>query len=221
MTGVQTCALPISVDDGASIQQKLSSLKDRKLALEILTYIAKDLLTGLKTIHGKGINHLDIKPDNLLFMKDGTGYVTDFGCGKKNDDPQTTMIDGDSRYFSPNRLETFKLETSFEEEKADLWAAGVSLLQIYKNVFPFKLFDQPKTFSKIVDQCDSDFFTKKLNLIKELQNPDEGSIFWVIKSLLDPNPENAFTETQALKASCFTSLNKESQEIAFEIGRAS
>ncbi len=208
--------MPLAIADGLAIQQKLSSLKDRKLALEVFTYIAKDILTGIKTIHGKGINHLDIKPDNLLFMKDGVGYITDFGCAKKNDDPQTTTIDGDSRYFSPDRLKTYKLETSFEEEKADLWAAGVSLLQIYKNVFPFELFEQPKTFSQRINQCNSDFFKEKLNLIEELQNPEEGSLFWVIKSLLDPNPKNTFTETQALKASCFRTLNKDSQKKAFE-----
>jgi len=207
---------PLAIADGICIQKNLSSLIDRKLAVKMLTYIAKDILTGLKTIHENQINHLDIKPDNLLFMKDGVGYINDFGCAKKSVDPQTKMIDGDSIYFSPNRLKTYKCATTFVEEKADLWAAGVSLLQIYKNISPFELFKLPKTFSEIVNKCDSDFFIEKINQIEELQNPEKGSIFWVIKSLLDPNPKNSFSETQALKASCFATLNKDSQKQVFE-----
>ena len=65
---------------GTLIQEQLAALNNPKLAVEILKFVAKDLLTGLSTLHQKGIYHLDIKPDNVVFTKDGTGYITDFGC---------------------------------------------------------------------------------------------------------------------------------------------
>lgn len=95
--------------DGITMQKRLALLNQSPLAIQILTFIAQNILTGLMTIHGRRICHLDMKPDNLVFTKDGTAYVTDFGCAKKLEDRQVTgEAIGDNRYFSPERLGTMK-----------------------------------------------------------------------------------------------------------------
>ncbi|NGX43575.1 MAG: Serine/threonine-protein kinase StkP, partial [Chlamydiae bacterium] len=120
--------------DGCNIQALLAALHNPKLALEILKFIAKDILTGLQTIHAKGIYHLDLKPDNVVFTKDGTGYITDFGCAKKVKGSQISHdAIGDNRYFSPERLQACREGSTFDAEKTDIWAAGMMLLQMIKN----------------------------------------------------------------------------------------
>ena len=203
--------------DGSAIQEQLSTLKDPHLATEILKYVAKDLLTGLKSLHGRGYYHLDIKPDNLVFTQDGTGYITDFGCAKESPTPQISSdAIGDNRYFSPDRLQTYRKETAFDGEKADLWAAGITLLQIMKNMDSFQLFEMPDQFEVRVERCGPDFFQEKLKFIKELQYPEEGSIWWVIKGLLDPHPRARITALEALDAACFKGLSKTFQARMFE-----
>nr|NGX43663.1 hypothetical protein [Chlamydiota bacterium] len=48
--------------NGKEIQSHLSALNNPMLTTEILKFVTRDILTGLKTIHDKGIYHLDIKP---------------------------------------------------------------------------------------------------------------------------------------------------------------
>ncbi|NGX43725.1 MAG: hypothetical protein K940chlam7_02025, partial [Chlamydiae bacterium] len=95
--------------NGREVQSHLSALHNPMLATEILKFVVRDILTGLKTMHEKGIYHLDIKPENIVFTKDGTGYITDFGCAKKVKGSQISHdAIGDNRYFSPERLQACK-----------------------------------------------------------------------------------------------------------------
>ena len=203
--------------DGSALQEQLSTLKDPHLATEILKYVAKDLLTGLKSLHGRGYYHLDIKPDNLVFTQDGTGYITDFGCAKESATPQIpSNAIGDNRYFSSDRLQARREKTTFDGEKADLWSAGVTFLQIMKNMDPFQLFEMPGRLAVRIERCGPDFFQEKLKFIKELQYPEEGTIWWVIKGLLDPHSTTRITAQEALEAPCFKGLSKTFQARMFE-----
>ena len=203
--------------NGIFVQKQLAAINNPKLAIEILKFVAKDLLTGLTTIHQKGIYHLDIKPDNVVFTKDGTGYITDFGCAKKVEDKQIPWNSiGDNRYFSPERLQACKSKDTFDGKKTDSWAAGMMLLQMIKNLGPLQLFDLPKDFSHRVHICTSEFFLEKIDSCEELQKPDEKGIWWVIKGLLDPNPETRLSANEALQASCFKGLSDTTKQHVFE-----
>ncbi len=107
-------------------------------------------------------------------------------------------------------------ETTFDGEKADLWAAGITLLQIMKNLDPFQLFEMPGQFELRIARCDPGFFQEKLERFEELQKAEEGTIWWVIKGLLDPFPTTHITAQRALEAPCFRGLNKSFQAKMFE-----
>jgi len=47
-----------------------------------VTQYARQLCAGLQYLHGKGIVHRDIKPNNLLVDSDGTVYLSDFGMAE-------------------------------------------------------------------------------------------------------------------------------------------
>ncbi|NGX43570.1 MAG: hypothetical protein K940chlam7_01868 [Chlamydiae bacterium] len=160
---------------------------------------------------------MDIKPDNLVFTNDGTGYITDFGCAKKSSTPQISPdAIGDNRYFSPGRLQACKDGVTFDGEEADLWAAGVTLLQIIKNLDPCQLFEMPNQFTHRVQNCTPDFFQKKARRFAELLTAEESSVWWVIKRLLDPRPITRITAQQLLETHCFKGLDNTLQAKVFE-----
>ena len=203
--------------DGFTIQKQLSTLNNPKLVEELLEFVAKDLLTGLNTLHKKGIYHLDIKPHNLVFTKEGIGYLIGFGCAKKSG---ASLISsdalGDSRYFSPGRLQARREGTTFDGEKADLWAVGLTLLQVTKNCDPLQLFGVSDASAFYTQGSVPGFFQEKLRNIRELQYPKEGSIWWVINCLFYPHPSSQFTAKEALETACFKTLDMTAQARLFE-----
>jgi serine/threonine protein kinase len=45
-------------------------------------HIFADLIRGLDYLHGNGVIHFDIKPDNILVGEDGNAKITDFDISK-------------------------------------------------------------------------------------------------------------------------------------------
>ncbi|NGX42116.1 MAG: Serine/threonine-protein kinase PknH [Chlamydiae bacterium] len=197
--------------NGREIQSWISVSTHRKFAIEVVKFVAKDLLTATRTIHKKGIFHLDVKPENTVFVKGGIGYLTDFGCAKRIVDKGSEIswkAVGDNRYFSPERLRACRDETSFDGEKADVWAVGITLLQMIKNVDPLDLYEDTGDFTAR--------FEGRLKLIEELKTSGEGTIWWVIERLLDSNPKTRLSAQEALQAACFKGLNETLRSKVFE-----
>ncbi|NGX42655.1 MAG: Serine/threonine-protein kinase StkP [Chlamydiae bacterium] len=199
------------------IQKELAEINDSKLTTEIVTYIAKDLLTGLKTMHDKGVCHLDIKPENIVLTKDGTSYITSFGCAKKLEGGHANIpfqADGDYRYFSPERLDAIRGQSFFDSKKADTWAVGLTLLEIIGNRFPNEILGLSTDRDEVLALCKQGYFEAKLHLVEEIKNPEIESVWWVIQRLLNPSPDARILVEQVLRTRCFSGLSKETQKTA-------
>ena len=66
--------------DGVSVKKLLNSRQvlDPDLSINILTEVAQ----ALAAVHGKGLLHRDISPENIMVMKDGTVKLIDFGASR-------------------------------------------------------------------------------------------------------------------------------------------
>ncbi|XP_062087103.1 mitogen-activated protein kinase kinase kinase 20-like [Humulus lupulus] len=93
---------------------------------QVKQYI-KSILMGVMCIHEKGFVHCDLKPDNILLVKekeDDDFYVakiSDFGLAKMAD-----PIKGSSEYMAPECV----CEDKFQEQQLDIWAFGTMVLLI-------------------------------------------------------------------------------------------
>ena len=113
-----------------------------KLAEDHIKCLSKQLLEGIKAMHGIGIIHRDIKPANILVNQQCQLRLTDFGL---------------SRYYEPNvkpsaqnplseyvitrwyRAPEVLLSPSFQYSTAvDLWSVGCVIAELFhrKPIFP-------------------------------------------------------------------------------------
>ena len=95
---------------------------------------AAGVIAGLAAIHGAGIVHRDVKPDNVLRMEDGRLVLSDFGLA--TDLPDSTMVSvfvGTPHYMAPEVREGDPATT-----RSDVWSLGVVLHEIFVGKRPEK-----------------------------------------------------------------------------------
>ena len=93
------------------------------------------IFTALEVVHGAGILHRDVKPENLLFSADGSLHLSDFGVAKILGKPrftQTLGMLGTPAYMAP--------EIGLDEEPTtacDIYSAGIVFYEMITGQLPF------------------------------------------------------------------------------------
>jgi CheY-like chemotaxis protein/tRNA A-37 threonylcarbamoyl transferase component Bud32 len=88
----------------------------------------RELMFALGDIHEKGIVHRDLKPQNLMFRRDGSLAIVDFGIAKNITAADRTghgEILGTPRYMSPEQVQGRAVDL-----RTDIYSAGVLLYQM-------------------------------------------------------------------------------------------
>lgn len=98
--------------------------------------IIRKIASGLGAAHEKGIVHRDVKPGNILFRKDGTPLLSDFGIAKDltidGDLTATGMFVGSPNYMSPEQAEAGPIDG-----RTDIYALGVIFFEMITGQKPF------------------------------------------------------------------------------------
>ena len=92
-------------------------------ALHFTIQIAK----ALEHAHSRGIIHRDIKPHNIMILKDGSLKVADFGIAQMSTSQATLTSEalGSVHYISPEQAKGAHID-----ERADLYSLGVVLYEM-------------------------------------------------------------------------------------------
>ena len=89
---------------------------------EIISYTSQ-ILRALEHAHKKGIVHRDIKPQNIMLLKNGVIKVTDFGIAKLPNTETVTMTEkaiGTVYYISPEQASGKDIDAAVEQVRAGL-----------------------------------------------------------------------------------------------------
>ncbi len=109
--------------------------KKGKLDSDEVISCAEQILRALEHAHSKGVIHRDIKPQNVMLLKNGQIKVTDFGIAKLPSAETVTMEDkaiGTVYYISPEQASGKKVDS-----RTDIYSLGALLYEITTGTLPF------------------------------------------------------------------------------------
>lgn len=101
---------------------------------EVLGY-SLQILRALEHAHAKGIVHRDIKPHNIMLLRDGVIKVMDFGIAKLPNTETVTMTDkaiGTVYYISPEQASGEEIDA-----RSDLYSLGAMMYEMSTGSLPF------------------------------------------------------------------------------------
>lgn len=105
--------------------------------------IAKQVLEGLAYLHSNRKMHRDMKANNILLNSRGFIKIADFGFGAQGDDKRSTQC-GTSYWLAPEAV------NSAYDAKIDIWAFGITLIEMAEGKPPYSDDTPQKAMLKIV-----------------------------------------------------------------------
>ena len=133
--------------DGGSISTLLE--KVGKLPWDLALFVAEEALRGLGAAHRKGIVHRDVKPQNLMWTKDGAVKIADFGISQAEHLTRLTVtgtVVGTPSYMSPEQAKGEPLDP-----RSDLFSIGTVLYGLLTGLNPFTSDSVAATLRRVVD----------------------------------------------------------------------
>ena len=119
--------------DGITLKQYME--KRGQLSWREALHFMTQIMRGLSHAHSRSIVHRDIKPQNIMVLRDGTVKVTDFGfaCLENGGQTMTQEAFGSVHYISPEQARGDRIDA-----RSDIYSAGVVLYEMLTGRLPFE-----------------------------------------------------------------------------------
>lgn len=121
--------------DGITLKQYMQK-KGMPLNWREALHFIIQIVKGLSHAHSRGIIHRDIKPHNIMVLRDGSVKVADFGIARLVSANQSTLTQetlGSVHYISPEQARGSHIDC-----RTDIYSAGVVLYEMTAGRLPYE-----------------------------------------------------------------------------------
>lgn len=121
--------------EGITLKQYMQK-RGGKLSWKEALHFSTQIMKGLSHAHSRGIIHRDIKPHNIMILRDGSVKVADFGIARLVSSSQNTMTQealGSVHYISPEQARGSRVDA-----RSDIYSAGVVLYEMLTGRLPYE-----------------------------------------------------------------------------------
>jgi len=118
--------------DGITLKQYM---QQRGILSEAeVQHFTLQILKALEHAHSRNVIHRDIKPQNIMILRDGTVKVTDFGIARMTDRQQTMTQNafGSVHYIAPEQA-----KGGLTDGRTDIYSVGIIMYEMVTGELPF------------------------------------------------------------------------------------
>jgi serine/threonine-protein kinase len=157
--------------------------KGNLLPLRKILYIVGETASALNYAHSNGVIHRDVKPANIMLLKDGKIKVTDFGIAKavSSSETKSGIILGTPNYMSPEQINGQKIDG-----RSDIFSLGVVFYELLTGQLPF----HGKTLTNLFYQITQVKHPSPRSINPNVPKPCEQ----IIDKALTKNPDSRFQD---------------------------
>jgi len=119
--------------EGGDLEGRIQAGMNAEAALDLLAVMG----SCLEFLHSKAIIHRDMKPANILFHKDGTPILTDFGVARQLETDMRLTMEG-SAVGSPYYLSPEQAECKPLDGRTDIYSLGIIFHEMLTGEKPFQ-----------------------------------------------------------------------------------
>ena len=124
----------MEIVDGITLKQYINQRE--VLSIKESLHFTLQILRALEHAHLKKIVHRDIKPQNIMILRDGTVKVMDFGIARVMENQDVTQTKGAAfgtvHYIAPEQARGENIDG-----RADIYSVGVMLYEMLTGQLPF------------------------------------------------------------------------------------
>jgi serine/threonine-protein kinase len=169
--------------ENLEIYCKKGSLLPLRRVLDVIAETAD----ALQYAHNNGVIHRDVKPGNIMLLRNGKIKVTDFGIAKSisASKTRTGIILGTPNYMSPEQIIGRQVDA-----RSDIFSLGVVFFQLVTGDLPFKGENLNNLFYQITQQRHPSPSKINPRVIKPCEQ--------IIDKCLAKNPDHRFQQARDL-----------------------
>jgi serine/threonine protein kinase len=166
---------------GGNLRRRMAAAGDGRMSVTLAVRVLLQVLYALRHAHQRGVPHLGLKPENVLFDSLGNVKLTDFGLARamdRDDEATTSQIpvlvgSGTVGYFAPERLQPAASQPAGPQ--ADIYSVGILCYEMLTGKLPGRRSPLPSQARKDVPAAFDDVFDKMTrdDLSERYRNVDE------------------------------------------------